>query len=214
MTTVNANMSAEQFFWGKIDRDGSGSIESIFELNEAERRGFSAKIGMTAEEFIKTNKKAIQKKANTDVEYSSYQLEQAQNKNEKEIKEKISKIKETFSQLKGGKPAMGIEKSSEKESDKTETLKAESKETNETKGRGKSLYKVELPTTEQLANVPDSDKEKAKAEYIKVFLNHIKYPEEGGRRAIHPKKLEGYVKQAEEEFEAKWQASRELLEQS
>ena len=112
MTTVNANMSAEQFFWKKIDRDGSGSIESIFELNEAERRGFSAKIGMTAEEFIKTNKKAIQKKANTDFEYSQYQFEEAKKQQEskqKILKEKLSKVKEEVSKLGGKKPTMGID---------------------------------------------------------------------------------------------------------
>lgn len=115
MTTVKAMTSAEQFFWKQIDKDGSGKLETIFEINNAESKGFSAKIGMTQEEFVAKNKKAIQKRAATDVDYAQYQFEQAGHQLKKAdssssqtVEQLIEQAKSTVSQL-GKKPSLGVE---------------------------------------------------------------------------------------------------------
>ena len=111
MTTVNGSMSAEQFFWSKIDKNGTGKIDNLFEIADAEGKGFVVKDGMTEEEFIAKNKKAIQKRALFDIDYSNYQLEQAKRKQEtkqKGLEEKLSKVKEEVSKL-GPKPDFGAD---------------------------------------------------------------------------------------------------------
>lgn len=107
MTTLDAG----QFFWKKIDSNNSGKIDNLFEIADAESKGFKVKDGMTEEQFITENKSIIRKKALFDVEYSQYQFNEAQKQQEskqKNLKEKLSKVKEEVSKLGGKKPDMGI----------------------------------------------------------------------------------------------------------
>lgn len=108
MTTMNAG----EFFWKKIDTNGTGKIDTLFEISDAEGRGFKVKDGMTEEQFIAENKTIIRKKALFDIEYSQYRLEEAKKQQEskqKTLKEKLSKVKEEVSKLSGKKPNMGID---------------------------------------------------------------------------------------------------------
>ena len=115
MTDMNAGMNAGQFFWSKIDKNGSGKIDDIFETAEAEKRGFKVRNDMTEEQFIAENKAAIQQRALFDVEYAQYQFEQAgqplkkaDSSSSQTVEQLIEQAKSTVSQL-GKKPSLGVE---------------------------------------------------------------------------------------------------------
>ncbi len=120
MTEMNAGMNAGEFFWSKIDKNGSGKIDDIFETAEAEKRGFKVRNDMTEEQFIAENKAAIQQRALFDVDYAQYQFEQtghplkkADSSSSQTVEQLIEKAKSTVSQL-GKKPSLGVEPESGK----------------------------------------------------------------------------------------------------
>ena len=119
---MKADMNAGRFFWSKIDKNGSGKIDDIFEVAEAEKRGFKVRNLMTAEQFIAENKAAIQQRALFDPEYAQYKFNQTgQVLNEDDtdssqnVEELIEQTKSIVSLL-GKKPGIAIEKEKEGES--------------------------------------------------------------------------------------------------
>ena len=115
MAEMNAGMNAGQFFWSKIDKNGSGKIDDIFETAEAEKRGFKVRNDMTEEQFIAENKAAIQQRALFDVEYAQYQFEQAghplkkaDSSSSQTVEQLIEQAKSTVSKL-GPRPSLGVD---------------------------------------------------------------------------------------------------------
>ena len=117
MTEMNAGMNAGEFFWSKIDKNGSGKIDDVFETAEAQQRGFNVTKDMTEEQFIAENKAAIQQRALFDVDYAQYQFEQAghplkkaDSSSSQTVEELIEQAKSKVSQLELAKrPSLGVE---------------------------------------------------------------------------------------------------------